>query len=233
MAQPIDGVHTGYNSNRNIDNAILCGRRGWSTLQVVALCSAAFAVGNLFIMYHTVSTVYPTFKGVWIYRIDNIELFLSPIPKSLDQINDRWKSKDYDSILWDESCPTHRMVPRETLYILSFKYGVSVDELIALNPVVNVTERTTGIVLRLPCYLLVPQRIYYHGMYSGSKAWFQHTIGPEDTVGKLVRYYGAELEDIVNANPGIQPDVVVNGQKVQVPISIRQAIRFLSAYQGK
>ncbi|CAF1113621.1 unnamed protein product [Adineta ricciae] len=219
MAEAVDSIHKRRNSDIEIDDRILI--------------RIGFIVGILFSMYHTVSTVYPTFNGVWIYRIDNIELFLSPIPKSLDQINDQWKSKDYDSILWNESCPTHRMVPRETLYILSFKYGVSVDELIALNPVVNVTERTTGIVIRLPCYLLVSQRIYYHGMYSGSKAWFQHTIGPDDTVGKLVRYYGAELEDIVNANPGIQPDVVVNGQKVQVPISIRQAIRFLSAYQGK
>ncbi|CAF0907978.1 unnamed protein product [Adineta steineri] len=88
-------------------------------------------------------------------------------------------------------------------------------------------------IYRIDNIVSAPQRRYYRGMFSGSRAWFEHTVAPVDTTGDIARYYGAKLQQTIEANPGIQPDVIVDGQKIQVPVSTVQAFRFLSSYQGK
>ncbi|CAF1335953.1 unnamed protein product [Adineta steineri] len=88
-------------------------------------------------------------------------------------------------------------------------------------------------IYRIDNIVSAPQRRYYRGMFSGSRAWFEHTVTPVDTTGDIARYYGAKLQQTIEANPGIQPDVIVDGQKIQVPVSLIQAFWFLSGYQRK
>lgn len=68
-------------------------------------------------------------------------------------------------------------------------------------------------------------------MFFGSKAWFQHTVIQGDTLGNIVRQYGAQFESVITANPGIQPDVIVPGQKIQVPVTVAQGFWFLLNHQ--
>ncbi|UJR07198.1 hypothetical protein I4U23_011486 [Adineta vaga] len=99
------------------------------------------------------------------------------------------------------------MVPGETLFILAFKYGVTVDEIIALNPPVNSINRME------------------------KQAWFQHTVISGATTSNIARKHAVLFESIITANLGIQPDALVPGQKIQVPVSVRQGFWFLTNCQ--
>lgn len=76
-----------------------------------------------------------------------------------------------------------------------------------------------------------PERVYYHGMFFGSRAWFQHTVIAVDTLGDIARKYGARLASVIEANPGIRPDVIFPGQKIQVPVGVKQGFWFLANHQ--
>jgi LysM repeat protein len=47
---------------------------------------------------------------------------------------------------------------------------------------------------------------------------FQHIIEPGDTLGNLAVWYNTTVEDIEDANPGIDPYNLIIGQAILIPV---------------
>lgn len=147
-------------------------RRRWNSLKMFTVCLIwfiIFVLGVAFAILCMSFWFFSTTHGLWIYRFQSIgkniylikfmfrlsnhlEFFLSASPNILDLINKDSKAKAGKNTAWNASCPVHTMMPDETLFILAFKYGVTVDEIIALNPTANSTNRIEALGIRLPCY---------------------------------------------------------------------------------
>ena len=106
-----------------------------------------------------------TIRWKFISRLYNhLEFFLSASPRILDLVNEDLKTKTNQNTIWNASCPKHTIERSETLFTLAFRYGVTVDEINALNPILNSMNQIEGLDIRLPCrgkYIISGKRFLF------------------------------------------------------------------------
>ncbi|WP_236908932.1 LysM peptidoglycan-binding domain-containing protein [Clostridium sp. Cult3] len=109
------------------------------------------------------------------------------------------------------SCPNgffHTIRPGDTLFRLSQQFGVSVDAIIRANPGIN------------PNNLQIGQRICIPGavppMPSCPNGFF-YTIKAGDTLFRLSQQFNVGVDEIIRANPGIDPNRLQIGQTICIP----------------
>lgn len=123
----------------------------------------------------------------------------------------------------------HTIKRGESLYAISKMYGVSIDEIIALNPGsrkrINAGDK-----------LLIPQKggsnsavaekkstATKSASSNGSKptsenqSYVYHTITAGETLYAIARQYDSDVESIMRANPGIKPSKLARGSVIRVP----------------
>jgi LysM repeat protein len=97
----------------------------------------------------------------------------------------------------------HQVRRQETLYGISRRYGVSVDDILQHNP-----EAIHGIrprqVLRIPVKRQLQTSVYQ--------------VQAGETLYSISRRFGSSVDDIVNLNPGLTSDIRP-GQFIYVPVS--------------
>ena len=98
---------------------------------------------------------------------------------------------------------THTVQPGETLWFISRKYSVTVDQIIAENPqITNPNMIFIGQVVCIPCVGTV------------------FTIQPGDTLWRISQIFKVTVQEILAANPQItNPDVIHVGQVICIPKS--------------
>lgn len=100
---------------------------------------------------------------------------------------------------------THTIAKGETVYSIAKVYGVSVEEIYALNP-----EARQGI--KAGATLRLPQK-------KGGAAGKFHTIAAGETLYRLTQLYKVTAESICAANPGLTAENFKAGQVVVIPQS--------------
>ncbi|CAH8769371.1 LysM peptidoglycan-binding domain-containing protein [Paenibacillus dendritiformis] len=98
----------------------------------------------------------------------------------------------------------------ESLYSISQKYGVPLEELIKMNPQLkDPNEIDVGMKIKVPSSSH-PQ--------TGHEIVHKHVVKEGDTLWKLSKAWGVPLQEMIEANPHLKnPNVLVIGQVVNIP----------------
>lgn len=118
---------------------------------------------------------------------------------------DEYMSGNGDS----DSSQTYTVQPGDTFWGISRQFdGVTVQDLQEWNPNID------------PYYLSIGTELYVEQPDSGNgdAGTTTYTVQPGDTLWEIAQgYEGVTVNDLVNANPGINPDLISIGQTIVIP----------------
>lgn len=100
----------------------------------------------------------------------------------------------------------HKVDVKESLYSISRKYGVKVDEIRSANPDMKSDELKVGQVI------LVPSNYKSSSSTSSGKS---HTVEKKETYYSIAKKYSVSVEDLKKANPGME--TLKSGDKINIP----------------
>ncbi|MDF2455227.1 MAG: hypothetical protein K0R51_1220 [Cytophagaceae bacterium] len=109
----------------------------------------------------------------------------------------------------------HRLEAKETLYALSRKYGVSVDEIKKANADVNINELKVGQVLRVPS----PEKTT-----AANKNTSTHIVIAGETLYSIAKKYNISVDEMKKINPtavsgiSIGDELLIPGRPVEAVI---------------
>ena len=96
--------------------------------------------------------------------------------------------------------------PGDTLFELAARFGTTVAAIIAANPGID------------PNNLIPGQRICIPVQQPPVCQGFFYTIQPGDTIFQLAARFGTTVAAIIAANPGIDPNNLIPGQRICIPV---------------
>jgi morphogenetic protein associated with SpoVID len=98
----------------------------------------------------------------------------------------------------------------DTLYLLSQKYNVALDKIIAANPqIADPDKLEIGMKVKIPAEPVTPKP---EGMLHS------HKVQQGDSLWKLSQAWGVPLKDMINANPQLKnPNALLVGETVYIP----------------
>ncbi|MGV2886533.1 LysM peptidoglycan-binding domain-containing protein [Paenibacillus taichungensis] len=104
----------------------------------------------------------------------------------------------------------HMVKKGDTLYLLSQKYNVALDKIIAANPQIsNPDKLEIGMKVKIPAEPVTPKPegvLHSHKVQQGDSLW------------KLSQAWGVPLKDMINANPQLKnPNALLVGETVYIP----------------
>ncbi len=110
-------------------------------------------------------------------------------------------------------CPpgtfAYAIAPGDTFYSLAVRFGTSVPALISANPTANPNA------LRVGQRVCIPRQMVYPPCPEGN----YYRVRPGDTLWRIARFYNVSLDDLVEANPGINPNALGVGQVICIPVA--------------
>lgn len=113
-----------------------------------------------------------------------------------------------------QQCPpatrAYTIKPGDTLYQLARRFNTTVPAIISANPFINPYFLAIGqqiCIPRQPIYPACPEGNYY-------------TIRPGDTLYQIAQFYRVSLDDLIEANPGIDPRRLSIGQIICIPLAV-------------
>jgi ABC-type branched-subunit amino acid transport system substrate-binding protein/LysM repeat protein len=109
----------------------------------------------------------------------------------------------------------HTVEQGHTLYAISKKYLVEVDEILIENPEAKAGLKI-GMILRIP---ITKENKKLHKVNNPEIEgnYVLHTVEPGQTLYNLSKLYSIEIADIVEANPGVQNQMQA-GQVIKIPV---------------
>ena len=118
------------------------------------------------------------------------------------------ETKDYELYIY------HIVEPKQTLSAISRKYNIPVQDLIMVNPGVEVVL-PEGKEIIVPRTQLSTVRETYSPSENGKFKF--HKVTDKETLFSLSRRYGIKVSDIKNANPGVRWGLTVN-EIIKIPM---------------
>ncbi|CAF1383972.1 unnamed protein product [Rotaria magnacalcarata] len=125
-----------------------------------------------------------------------------------------------ESVLQDDPW-THKIVPGNTFWLLTQKYGCSLDEIIAANQDIDPLKLQVDQLVQLPSACRKPRTKIALDEHRSDQVC--HTVFAGDTCERISEWYGCTIEDIMIANPDIQPTSIYPGQILRLPRTYRTA----------
>ncbi len=115
---------------------------------------------------------------------------------------------------------THLLAKGETFRIVAKKYGITLKDLEKANPQVDPDSPKTGVKLTLP-------KEKHEIAESKSKAGSPktHVVTDKDTYYLVAKKYGVTVTALTQANPGVNPDKLHPGTKLNVPVGYKTAVK--------
>lgn len=110
----------------------------------------------------------------------------------------------------------HTVVPGETLYSLSRKYGVSQSEIVRYNPTAAEVVRV-GETIRIPAPAPEPLPRNQRNRTTSNRQVEVHTVSAGETAYSLARHYVVSIDDLIESNPGLDPTLLSIGQTIRIP----------------
>ncbi|MFZ5816386.1 MAG: LysM peptidoglycan-binding domain-containing protein [Bacillota bacterium] len=103
----------------------------------------------------------------------------------------------------------HRIQPGETFYRLAARYNTSVPAIMSANPFADPNA------LRVGQVLCVPRQVIYPPCPEGN----YYRIRPGETLWRIAATFRVSLDDLLEANPGIDPNRLAVGQVICIPLA--------------
>ncbi len=100
----------------------------------------------------------------------------------------------------------------DTIYLLSQRFGVSVDAILNANPGIDPNNLMIGQVICIPHHMHQPgpeMPPCPHGVY--------YTVRPGDTFYLIAQRFCVNVHDLMRANPGVDPNNLMIGQLLCIP----------------
>ncbi len=119
----------------------------------------------------------------------------------------------------------YRLAVGETLFSVSRKYGVTVDEILHENPDLSPDNIPADAEIRIPRKKIVPEHIGFAVQEEPSR---MHHVLPGETLFSIARKYGITVRDIRKLNKGLKNDIVP-GQEIRIPSKEENVQSFPSA----
>jgi len=104
----------------------------------------------------------------------------------------------------------HEVEPKETFYSIAKRYAVSVEEIQAANP--NIKTLKIGDLLRIPYKKYQP--VLYSAQRDTLKGVKRHTVQTGETLYRISKQYGVEVEDIKRWNNIVDNNIYVGQQLI-------------------
>ena len=114
----------------------------------------------------------------------------------------------YDSI----SFINHKVKKKETLFSLSKKYNLSVNDIKKYNPVLNNTILKKKMELRIPVFYISDKKI-------DSLKYHIHSVKVYETLWSISKKYNIEIDSLNYYNPELLKYNLRQGSKIKLPIS--------------
>ncbi len=114
---------------------------------------------------------------------------------------------------------TYTVRANDTLWDIAARYGMTVAQLTAANPNVNPSALRPGQMLTIPDTTPAP----------AASASATHTVRPDDTLWDIAANYGLSIDDLLTANPGVDPRRLMVGQQLIIPGITQAALASVQA----
>lgn len=99
--------------------------------------------------------------------------------------------------------------PGDTLFLIARRHGLTLEEILRANPqITNPQLIMPGEVVFIPARVAPAPP---PGMFR------RYVVQPGDTMFLIARKFGISLQELVRANPGVDPDLILPGQVINVP----------------
>lgn len=102
--------------------------------------------------------------------------------------------------------------PGDTLYSIARATGVTVQEIVALNPHIDPNNMLPGTKVCLPERAALPR-----GPVPPCPSGLYWVIAPGDTLYRIAQSYGTTVERLLELNPGIDPMNLQPGISICLP----------------
>ncbi len=113
-----------------------------------------------------------------------------------------------------QRCPPNTVAyvikPGDTLYSLARRFGTTVDAILSINPLITDPES-----LRVGQRICIPRQPVYPACPEGN----YYVIRQGDTLYSIARRYNISLDDLLEANPGINASALAIGQVICIPLA--------------
>ncbi len=107
----------------------------------------------------------------------------------------------------------YHVKPNDTLWNIATKYGIFVNDLLAANPGVDPQRLMAGQILIVPG--VGAKAIQASAAAAPKNA--KYTVRPDDTLWDIAANFGLSLNDLLGANPGVDPKRLMVGQQLIIP----------------
>lgn len=105
----------------------------------------------------------------------------------------------------------HKVEKGQTLFFISRKYGVSKEDIIALNP----NSATT---LAIGTDLKIPNKVDQEVVTPKEDAsYLYHDVKPKETLYSLSKLYNTSVSTIISENPGLESGILKIGTSLRIP----------------
>lgn len=106
---------------------------------------------------------------------------------------------------------THQVQPGETLQWIAERYGVTQEDILAINSITNTSRLTVGQMLNLPQTAAQP-----------TVTTTEHIVQPGQTLREIGELYGVDFQTLADLNNIPNPNLIQPGQVLVVPLTSAQ-----------
>lgn len=124
-----------------------------------------------------------------------------------------------------ESIKIHKVKPEETLFSLSRKYNVSLQDIHNSNPGLT-SDLSIGQKLRIPMNLAKANRSEKENqekIFKGT-SFSYYTVKPKETVYRIAKNFGISQNELIRMNPKIRTEGLKAREKIRIPHSADEDI---------
>jgi LysM repeat protein len=109
----------------------------------------------------------------------------------------------------------HTIEPKETLYSLSIKYGVTASEIIDANPGLSISTFNIGKIIRIPASA-EKAKPTQQKVKKETVKYSDYKVGKKETFYHICRKFGVTTEQLVAANPQLKNGLKA-GETIKIP----------------
>ncbi len=130
------------------------------------------------------------------------------------------KEEENANVTDNKSTEVHTVKPDETLYSISRKYNISMQDIRQANPGLT-SDLSVGQELRIPLYLAKTNRSEKEnqGQIFEGTSFSYYTVKPKETVYRIAKNFGISQNELIRMNPKIRSEGLKAGEKIRIPHS--------------
>ncbi|HUB87888.1 MAG TPA: LysM peptidoglycan-binding domain-containing protein [Verrucomicrobiae bacterium] len=118
---------------------------------------------------------------------------------------------------------TYVVMKGDSFYTIAKKYGVKIKALEDANPNVKPTKLKIGLKLNIPAPTTSTPTTSGDMTEPGTAGGQTYTVKSGDTLSKIAKSQGVTLRELEAANPGVDPNHIKVGQKLNIPAAATPA----------